>query len=94
MAIDEETAWVIWPEYFDARRSRSQGRRVRKKLAVFNPSTEIIAKALVGMGVEFRIEEDKSYPSNWYHRKGRVLVENSIPKTELIQMIAERFVRD
>ena len=94
MVLDEETALVVWPEYFDARRSRSQGRRVPKRLAVFNPTTEIITKVLMRLGYEFRIEEDKSYPANWYHKRGRILVENSLPKTELLQTISERLPRD
>ena len=94
MAIDEETAWVVWPEYFDARRSRSQGRRVRKKIAVLNPTTEDLAKALVALGIEFRIEGDKSYPADWHHKRGRVIVENSMSKTELLQRIAEKLPRD
>jgi signal recognition particle subunit SRP19 len=94
MAIDEDTAWIIWPEYFDARRSRSQGRRVPKRLAITNPSTETISRVLMRLGYEFRIEEDKSYPSNWYHTKGRILVENSGPKTDLLMTIAERLPRD
>jgi signal recognition particle subunit SRP19 len=94
MALDEETAWVVWPEYFDANRSRSQGRKVSKKFAVSNPTTEAIAKVLIHMELDFRIEEDKSYPGNWHHHKGRILVEDSIPKTELIQEIAEKLARD
>lgn len=94
MAIDEETAWIIWPEYFDARRTRSQGRRVPKRLAISNPSVEGISKVLMRLGYEFRIEEEKAYPSNWYHKKGRILVENSLPKSELLMTIAERLPKD
>jgi len=94
MAIDEETAVVVWPEYFDLRRSRSQGRRVSKSLAIPNPTTESIAKALARLGLDFKIEEEKAYPGNWFHHKGRALVENSMPKGELLRKIAERMPRD
>ena len=94
MAMDEETAIAIWPEYFDLRRTRAQGRRVSKALAVLNPTTEGIAKALAAMGANFKIDEDKAYPGNWHRHKGRVLVENSMPKTELLRRIAEKMPRD
>ena len=30
MALDEDKAWVLWPEYFDISRSRAEGRKVGK----------------------------------------------------------------
>jgi len=94
MAVDEDTAWIIWPEYFDVKRSRSQGRRVPKRLAISNPTVDTISKVLMRLGYDFRIEEETAYPSNWYQGKGRILVENVGPKSELLITIAERLPRD
>ncbi|MFP4171177.1 MAG: signal recognition particle subunit SRP19/SEC65 family protein [Methanomassiliicoccales archaeon] len=93
MAYDEETAWVIWPEYFDSRRSRSEGRRVNKRLAVENPTLEGISKALDKLGLEYELNEEKAHPANWYHKKGMAMVENSLSKTELLRKIAEKIPR-
>ncbi len=55
MALDEDKAWVLWPEYFDVRRSRDQGRKVKKNLAISEPNVEVISKALEKLGIEHKI---------------------------------------
>jgi signal recognition particle subunit SRP19 len=93
MALDEDKAWVLWPEYFDITRSRAAGRKVSKKLSINAPSVDLIAKAARQMGLECKIETDKSYPGNWYNHSGRVLVEHSLPKTLLLLKIGQTLVR-
>ncbi|MDH7509299.1 MAG: signal recognition particle subunit SRP19/SEC65 family protein [Methanomassiliicoccales archaeon] len=88
MVFDEDTAWVLWPEYFDIKRKRSQGRKVRRSLAINDPTVELLAKAVEKLGLEYRIEKDKAYPSNWWDHKGRILVEKSMPKSKLIALVA------
>lgn len=90
MALDEETAIVVWPEYFDIKRTRAEGRRVSRALAVQNPTLDKIAAAIRLLGLEFKIEADKAYPKSWYNRSGRILVENTLPKTELLRKIAQK----
>ena len=93
MALDEETAIVVWPEYFDIRRTRAQGRRVSRALAVQDPTVDKIAKALAVLRLEFKIETDKAYPKSWYNHSGRILVENTLPKAELLRRIAQKMPR-
>jgi len=63
-AFDADKAWVMWPEYFDIRRTREQGRRVKKSLAVVDPrggqyrQGRGAARAL-GMG---KLEEGEELP--------------------------------
>ncbi|MCJ7517193.1 MAG: signal recognition particle subunit SRP19/SEC65 family protein [Methanomassiliicoccales archaeon] len=89
MALDEDKAWVLWPEYFDVRRSRDQGRKVKKNLAISEPNVEVISKALEKLGIEHKIESEKSYPSNWHGHKGRVLAEKTMKKSELLAKIGQ-----
>lgn len=89
MALDEDTAWVLWPEYFDAKRTRADGRKVRKGMAVSDPSIELISKALQRLGLEHKLEAEKSYPSNWHGHKGRVLVEKTMRKSELLAKVGQ-----
>ncbi|MEM0448959.1 MAG: signal recognition particle subunit SRP19/SEC65 family protein [Methanomassiliicoccales archaeon] len=91
--MDEEKAWVLWPEYFDVALSRAEGRKVRKELAVSSPTVEMISKACQSLGLEHKIEINKAYPSKWYDKKGRVLVERSMPKTLLLLKVGERLAR-
>ncbi|MDD1768898.1 MAG: signal recognition particle subunit SRP19/SEC65 family protein [Methanomassiliicoccales archaeon] len=89
MALDEDTAWVLWPEYFDASRSRDQGRKVKRSLAVKEPSVELITKAVEKLGLEYKVETEKSYPSNWHGHKGRVLVQKTMKKSQLLARIGQ-----
>ncbi len=91
--MDTEKSWVLWPEYFDANLTRTQGRKVNKKLAVPDPSLEMLSKALQKLGVEFTLEEGKSYPGEWYSKKGRALVPITIPKSQLLVKVGEVLVR-
>ncbi len=94
MTFELDIAWVVWPEYFDVQRSRSAGRRVKKELAIENPTLENITRALDRLEWDYYVQEDKAHPSHWWRPQGRVLVENSMPKTELIGQIANNLPRD
>ena len=89
MAWDEEKAWVLWPEYFDSSRSRLTGRKVAKNLSVPIPSLDQIVSAVKHLGLQYKVEADKSFPGNWIEKRGRVLVERSMPKTKLIKAVGE-----
>jgi signal recognition particle subunit SRP19 len=91
--MDEEKAWVLWPEYFDSNRTRDQGRKVRKELSVPEPSLEMLGKALQRLGLEYKVEEAKSYPGNWYKSQGRVLVDHKFTKSQLILKVAEQLAK-
>ncbi len=91
--MDTEKSWVLWPEYFDSNLTRAQGRKVNKNLAVPDPSLEMLSKALQKLGVEFTVEEEKSYPGEWYLKKGRALVPITIPKSQLMVKVGEILVR-
>lgn len=89
MPFDEEKAWVLWPEYFDSARTRAQGRKVPKGLAIPEPTLEALTLALKRQGLQFKLEPEKAYPGDWYAKRGRVLVERSQPKTLLILKTGE-----
>lgn len=91
--MDTEKSWVLWPEYFDANLTRAQGRKVSKKLAVPEPSLDMISKALQKLDIEFTLEEEKSYPGEWHLKKGRALVPITIPKSQLLVKVGEILVR-
>ncbi|HSV41974.1 MAG TPA: signal recognition particle subunit SRP19/SEC65 family protein [Methanomassiliicoccales archaeon] len=89
MALDEKKAWVLWPEYFDSSRSRDEGRKVAKDISVADPSLDMLTSAVKSLGVQYKVEADKSYPGNWHHKKGRVLVEKAMPKSLLVLKVAQ-----
>lgn len=79
---------IIWPEYLDSRRTRSEGRKVPLSIAVKKPTVEEIAKVLKAMGIEPVIELDKKYPRSWWSSRGRIKVrKNTIKKYELLKKL-------
>lgn len=64
---------VIYPCYFDSRRSHAQGRRVAKKYAVENPFAKTINDACLHIGLTCILEPDKTHPQD-FGNPGRVRV--------------------
>ncbi|MBI0583576.1 MAG: hypothetical protein ISF22_05045 [Methanomassiliicoccus sp.] len=89
MAFDADKAWVLWPEYFDISRTRSEGRRVIKKLAISEPQMSMLIKAVDKLGLQWKLEESKSYPAAWWNKQGLLLVENTMPKSQLLPKVGE-----
>lgn len=63
----------LYPIYFDASRSKAEGRRVGKELAVQNPLAREIVDAVAGLGLRCAFEPDKTHPKDWAN-PGRVRV--------------------
>ncbi|MFC7076384.1 signal recognition particle subunit SRP19 [Haloarcula halophila] len=80
---------VIWPAAFDARCSRSDGRRVSLDLAIEDPTVDEIAKAVQQVGYDAVIEREKSYPRE-HEQRGYVLVKNAddATKSDLLGAVA------
>ncbi len=84
-----ERGWQrLYPAYFDSSKSRSEGRRVAKELAVDRPRLEEVAEAARRLGLEVRVVEDARYPRCWWDLKGVVLVEKRMRKEELLRRVA------
>ena len=93
MVYDDDNAIVLWPEYFDRNRTRSQGRRLPKELCVDKPDLDIIAKGAMILDLDFKIFEDMSYPANWAAHAGCVRVERGkISKSALLVEIGKTLV--
>ena len=80
---------ILWPQYFDTKCSRRQGRMVDKKLAVENPTTGEILKAVESLGYVKKVE-DGAYPRYWWKKSGKVIVERKVKKTVLLKKVAEK----
>lgn len=95
MAYDEDNAIVLWPEYFDSKRTRAEGRRLPVSLCVENPDIDIIAKGAMLLGLEYQIYENASYPADWAAKKGCVRVEKGkMKKTAILPKIGEVLVKN
>ncbi|PGH03181.1 signal recognition particle subunit SRP19 [Blastomyces parvus] len=79
----------LYPVYFDKTRSRAEGRKVSKKLAVENPLARDILDAVQVLGLRVGIlEPEKLHPKDWAN-PGRVRVqlktEDGIPVTDVVK---------
>lgn len=63
----------LYPIYFDKARSRAEGRRVGKDMAVDNPLAREMADAAANLGLRTVFEPDKTHPKDWSN-PGRVRV--------------------
>jgi signal recognition particle subunit SRP19 len=87
--MDKDTI-VIWPVYFDANKSRREGRRVPKRLAIKSPSVNDIFNACNKLGLEAKIEYDKAFPRIPWEKCGRVIIKKTTKKkSEIILEISE-----
>jgi signal recognition particle subunit SRP19 len=89
VALDEDKAWVLWPEYFDISRSRAEGRKVGKDIAVASPTLDMLVIAVKHLGLQYKAEPEKAYPGAWHQKRGRVLVERTLPKTLLLKKVGQ-----
>ncbi|KAI0392451.1 signal recognition particle, SRP19 subunit [Xylariaceae sp. FL0594] len=64
---------MLYPIYFDASRSRAEGRRVPKSLAVANPLAREIANACASLRLAPVYEAHRTHPKDWAN-PGRVRV--------------------
>ena len=71
---EQTKSWqCLYPVYLDASRSRDEGRRVSKKLAVLNPLAREVLDAVCELGFKFDFEIEKTHPKDWSN-PGRVRV--------------------
>ncbi|MBP2133088.1 signal recognition particle subunit SRP19 [Methanomicrobium sp. W14] len=78
---------ILYPCYFNESLSRADGRRVSKSCAVKNPTAKAVAVAAEKLGLKASVEQ-KSHPSRWLLKEGRVVVGWEKSKEILIKNIA------
>ncbi len=87
----ERKTWVIYPEYFDKRFSRSGCRRIPKALAINKPTIDEISDILGSYDIPNRKEKDASHPSTWYENNGRIIIaKQNISKHNFLVKLGEK----
>ncbi|KAG5439501.1 hypothetical protein PCANB_002075 [Pneumocystis canis] len=80
--IENFRRWtILYPIYFDARRSIKGGRKVPANMAVINPLAKTIADGAKTLGFSCIFEPNKTHPKDWAN-PGRIRIffkENDIP---------------
>jgi len=83
---------VLYPIYFDSRRTRAQGRRVKAAQAVAAPTAKAVFEAAKAAGLSPVLEDEHHPPSSWFERSGRILLPASSvgSKGEAIAKVAAK----
>jgi len=88
--MPEKDKLVIWPIYFDASRTRIEGRMVSLQDAVNEPDLDMVITAALKSGFKPEIERDRRHPKTWHQEEasGRVLIAKKGPKSAVLKRIA------
>ena len=77
---------VIYPEYFDHRLKRSEGRKVPLSEAVKSPKVEELSSILSNLDCDFQLSKG-CHPGNWSKTGGSLKVSVDFSKTQLIHKL-------
>ena len=84
---------IIWPTYFDSARTRMDGRRVSKSLAVVAPRITEVKEAAEKLDLACELVPDAGYSKTPWLKTGMLLVEKKGSKNQTIVMIAKQLVK-
>jgi len=80
---------VLWPAYFDSTKTRVQGRRIPKGLAVTSPRLDEIQRASERCGLQTEVVPDVKHPQAQWQKTGLILVPKGASKTQIIRRVAK-----
>jgi signal recognition particle subunit SRP19 len=80
---------ILWPVYFDATKTRTDGRKVPKKLAVPAPKLEELQIATKQLGLQPEVVSDAAHPNSPWRKTGLLTVPKTEPKNETLKRVAE-----
>jgi len=83
---------IVWPAYFDSTKTRTEGRRVPKNLAVPSPKIEELQKATERTGLHSEAVLEARHSSAPWQKTGMVVVSKKGSKTRIIREIAKELL--
>ena len=84
---------IIWPAYFDSTKTRKDGRRIPKSLALPSPKISEIKDAAEKIGLECELVPDAGYSKTPWLKTGMLLVKKNEPKDQIIRKIAKQLLK-
>ena len=84
---------IIWPIYFDCNKTRKDGRRVPKPMAVQSPKILEIKEAADKLGLMNEVNLEAHFPKNHWAKTGMLLVEKKEAKEKIIQKLAKQLMK-
>jgi len=84
---------IMWSAYFDSAKTRKDGRRIPKSLAVPSPKILEIKDAAEKIGLECELVPDAGYSKTSWLKAGMLLVKKNEAKEQIIRKIAKELLR-
>ncbi len=81
---------ILWPTYFDSTKTRGEGRKISKSLAVPLPKISELKEALEKLGLEHELVPEASYPKTPWLKTGMLLVAKKETKNQILKKIAKQ----
>ncbi|MCJ7613972.1 signal recognition particle protein Srp19 [Candidatus Bathyarchaeota archaeon] len=79
----------LWSVYFDSSKTRNEGRRVPKKLAVSSPKLEELQSAAKKLGLQPEAVVDAAHPCSPLRKTGLLILPKTEPKGKTLKKIAK-----
>jgi signal recognition particle subunit SRP19 len=84
---------IIWPAYFDLTKTRKDGRRVPKSIAVVSPKILEIKDAVEKLRFDFELKIEAGYSKTPTLKTGMLLVKKKDSKEQTIEEIAKQLFK-
>lgn len=79
---------ILWPVYFDSTKTRLEGRRIPKNLAVPAPKLKELKKAVEQTNLQPEVIADAGHPSAPWQKTGLIMISKKGSKTQILRKIA------
>jgi signal recognition particle subunit SEC65 len=90
--LKEYERFVVWLDYLDSERKRSEGRRVPLNSCVRAPNLEELAQACKKLNIDAQPQK-AFYPKASRRQSGYVSIRKNAPKQQVIMAIARELSR-
>ncbi len=84
---------IIWPVYFDCNKTRKDGRRIPKNMAVQSPKISEIKEAADKLNLQNEVNLEAHFPKAPWVKSGMLLVQKNEAKEKVIQKIAKQLLK-
>ncbi|RLI46482.1 signal recognition particle protein Srp19 [Candidatus Bathyarchaeota archaeon] len=84
---------ILWPAYFDSTKTRLEGRRVPKSLAISSPKLNEIIRAVKQTGLQPEVVLDAGHPRVPWQKTGLIIVPKRDSKTKILRMVAKELLK-
>ena len=84
---------IIWPTYFDSTKTRNDGRRVSRNLAVASPKIIEVKEAAEKLGLAHELVANVGYSKTPWLKTGMVLVKKKGSKGQVVLLIAKQLMK-